>query len=185
MTGGKGITSVDTQVPALITRLDRVRTELAECRPDFERVRVRDEAHALREAAAILRRRDIQTEASILVCDVERAIHKANPGRQGARTDLNLVSGNNDVSSEVKRQIRWAHSKLSDGDYAALVAQKRTEQEPLTRSEVRAWAVRRMRDRGPVGCIPSPEGRYDAIVLEPRVNLPFVPTQRFSLWACR
>ena len=140
---------METQVPALITRLDRVRTELAECRTDFERVRVRDEARALREAAGILRRRDIQTEASILVCDVERAIHKANPGRQGARTDLNLVIPDNDVSSEVKRQIRWAHSKLSDGDYAALVAQKRVEQEPLTRSEVRAWAVRRMRDRGP------------------------------------
>ena len=108
---------MDTQVPALIIRLDRVRTELAECRTDFERVRVRDEAPLPcgKRSAAILRRRDIQTEASILVCDVERAIHKANPGRQGARTDLNLVIPDNDVSSEVKRQIRWAHSKLGDG----------------------------------------------------------------------
>lgn len=72
------------------------------------------------KAAAILRRRDIQTEAGILVCDVERAIHEANPGRQGDRTELRL-----------------AHSKLSEGGYAALVAQKRAEQEPLARSEVR------------------------------------------------
>ena len=74
---------MDTQVPALITRLDRVRTELAECRTDFERVRVRDEARALREAAAILRRRDIQTEASILVCDVERGHPQGESGPSG------------------------------------------------------------------------------------------------------
>ena len=118
---------MDTRVPALITKLDRVRTALAECRTDFERVQVRDEARALREAAAILRRRDIQTEASILVCDVERAIHKANPGRQGERTDLRL-----------------AHSKLSEGGYAALVARKRAEQEPLARAGfIVRWDPRR------------------------------------------
>ena len=51
----------------------------AECRSDFERICLRDEARAVKAAALILGRRDIATEAAIFIAEAERVIVQANP----------------------------------------------------------------------------------------------------------
>ena len=96
----------------IVVGVDRARAALAEARTDFERLRIRDHAKALQEAAAILKRRDIQTEASILVCDCERAIAKANPSptpqEAGARKGV-LREDTLSVPPSTLRNIRQAH----------------------------------------------------------------------------
>ena len=74
--------------PALIAGLDQAYLALREARTDFERLQIRDQARAAQAAAEILKRRDIQVEASILVAAAERAIAAVNPPEQGRRTDL-------------------------------------------------------------------------------------------------
>ena len=71
--------------PGLPGKLDTARQALASATTDFERVRVRDHAAAVQAAAAILERREIQVEASILVSEEEREIAKANPPKPAGR----------------------------------------------------------------------------------------------------
>ena len=63
----------------LLALVDRGRRALMEARDDFARLRIRDEARAIKAAAEVLKRKDIQTCASVLVQDAERMIAKANP----------------------------------------------------------------------------------------------------------
>ena len=119
----------------LPAKLDLVRKALAEATTDFERVQVRDHAAAVAAAASILDRREIQTEASILVQDAERAIAQANPPKQGQRTDLGVQ--NPEVSPDLVREIRKAHSKLTDEQFEDVKAQARERLEPLTRKALK------------------------------------------------
>lgn len=68
--------------------VDQARIALHYARDNFERVQVRDHAKAIQEAAAVLNRRDIQFEASVLVQKAERAIAKTNPPNPGGRGPL-------------------------------------------------------------------------------------------------
>ena len=63
-----------------------MRQALAECRSDFERICLRDEARAVKAAALILGRRDIATEAAIFIAEAERVIVQANPPALPGRT---------------------------------------------------------------------------------------------------
>ena len=63
----------------LLAALDRGRDALAECRNDYERLRIRDQAVAVEAAAKILERKDISNTARLLVLRCERDIAEANP----------------------------------------------------------------------------------------------------------
>ena len=119
----------------IVAGLGHARTALVQARTDLERLLVRDHARALQEAAGIIKRRDIQTEASILVQDAERAIAKANPPAPPGRGKT--VTRDNGITPEVTRQIRSAHAKLTDDEYDERVQAARDSQEPLTRKALR------------------------------------------------
>ena len=133
---------------ALIIGVERAYVALRDARNDFERLIVRDKAQAIAAAAEVLKRRDIQTEASILVASAEREIAKANPpippeqrspGRGG-----NTVTANNDIPDDISkgnlRQIRQAHDKLTDEQFAAASDKAREQGEPLTRTALKREA---------------------------------------------
>ena len=133
---------------ALVIGVERAYVALRDARNDFERLIVRDKAQAIAAAAEVLKRRDIQTEASILVASAEREIAKANPpippeqrspGRGG-----NTVTANNDIPDDISkgnlRQIRQAHDKLTDEQFAAASEKAREQGEPLTRTALKREA---------------------------------------------
>ena len=121
---------------SLLACVDSIRQALAECRTDFERLVLRDHAKAVQEAARILKRRDIQTQASILVCDCERAIAKANPAKPegGPGRGIKTVPREDGFSipTSTIRNIRQAH-KITDEEYAARKESAVESEEPLTR----------------------------------------------------
>ena len=127
---------------ALVSGVERAYVALRDARNDFDRLRIRDEARAVAAAAAILKRRDIQTEATILVATAERAIAKANPPEQGRRTDVedNFVAPDNEVNTQLVRDIRFAHDKLTDEQFEAVAEEARAQGEPLTRTALKREA---------------------------------------------
>ena len=129
---------------ALIIGVERAYAALRDVRNDFERLIVRDKAQAIAAAAAVLKRRAIQTEASILVASAEREIAKANPpippeqrspGRGG-----NTVPPENGIPQSTVRKIRMAHDKLTDEQFAAASDKAREQGEPLTRTALKREA---------------------------------------------
>ena len=131
-------------------QLDVARAALAQASTDFERLQIRDTARAVQEAADILKRKDVQVKASLLVSDAERAIAKANPPkpRGGDTTKTNVDSEStllglpsNDGPPPIGRdslyQMRKAHSQ-TDEEYAAIKQKAVDKGEPLTRSSLAA-----------------------------------------------
>ena len=127
---------------ALITGLENAYVALRDARSDFERLVIRDQAKAAVAAAEVLKRRDIQAEASILVAAAERAIAKANPPQQGRRTDLedDFVAPDDEVNPHLVRDIRAAHDNLTDEQFQAIANKAREDQEPLTRNVLKREA---------------------------------------------
>ncbi len=149
MTGGPetstALQRASPESKALVIGVERAYVALRDARNDFERLIVRDKAQAVVAAAEVLKRRDIQTEASILVASAEREIAKANPpippeqrssGRGG-----NTVTANNDIPDDISkgnlRQIRQAHDKLTDEQFTAASDKAREQGEPLTRTALK------------------------------------------------
>ena len=66
----------------------------------------------------------------------ERAIAKANPPRQGQRS--NFVSPEHEVEPSVIRHMRAVHSKLSDTQFEARTVQAIESETPLTRQSLKA-----------------------------------------------
>ena len=137
-----GLQKVQAEPDSLITRIDSAYVTLRNARNDFDRLRIRNEARAAAAAAAILKRRDIQTEATILVATAERVIAKANPPEQGRRTDVedNFVAPDNEVNTQLVRDIRFAHDKLTDEQFEAVAEEARKNGEPLTRTALKREA---------------------------------------------
>ena len=123
---------VPSDVGRVIANLERVQAALAECQTDTQRLYIRDQAAAAQAAAEVLKLRDIQTAASLLVQEAERAIAKANPPEQGRRNDLkDFVPAENEVTG--LRKMRLAHS-LSDEKWDARKAEAMATQTPVTRA---------------------------------------------------
>ena len=125
------------------SQLDRAHTALAQASTDFERITIRDQAKAVEAAAAILDRRDIQVQASVLVQRAERAISKANPpkpegGDKRSSAYRNTVPQGDSVLSIPKlRDMRAVHSKLSDTQFEARTVQAIESETPLTRQSLK------------------------------------------------
>ena len=121
---------------ALINSLQTAYAALTEAREDFERLRIRDQAQAAVVAAKVLELRDIQTEASILVATAEREIARAHPPQPAGRPagDEKSVLWEDRLNSSTLRNIRQAHQRLSDEQFASISEQAREKEEPLTRS---------------------------------------------------
>ena len=126
-------------------RLDAAKAALVAASSDFQRLRIRDEARAVAAAAAILKRRDIEVEASLLGADAEREIINHNPpltaheGRYvrdnpGCAVALErralfaLIGSNSNL-----RAMRRAHANLDDAEYERLKAEHRTQNRPMSR----------------------------------------------------
>ncbi len=148
MTGGPetstALQRASPESKALGIGVERAYAALRDVRNDFERLIVRDKAQAIAAAAAVLKRRDIQTEASILVSSAERAIAKANPPippeqRSPGRGGNTVLQGNGIPQSTV-RKIRMAHDKLTDEQFTAASDKAREQGEPLTRTALKREA---------------------------------------------
>lgn len=136
----------------VVSAIEQGRAALVACRNDFERLQVRDQAKAAVAAAAILKRRDIQTQASILVAAAEREIAKANPPeKRGPKSDemdgqIDL-DGNSFVPQEDEtirpstlRNFRSTHDNITDEDFEEICAAAEAKQEPVTRQTFRKVA---------------------------------------------
>ena len=146
MTGGPetstALQRASPESKALVIGVERAYVALRDARNDFERLIVRGKAQAV-AAAAVLKRRDIQTEASILVAAAEREIAKANPPEQGRRRDLednevdetgdDFYSPEVEVDQRLVQNIRAAHAVLTDEQFEAVAEKAREQGEPLTR----------------------------------------------------
>ena len=89
MNGGSMTQSNDLvpQPVGWLVKLANARQALYEARDDFERLQIRDKAKAVQEATKVLKYKDIQVHASLLVQDAERAIAKANPPQKRGPSD--------------------------------------------------------------------------------------------------
>ena len=126
-----------TETSNIAIKLNSASQALAQATSDFERIEIRDTAKAIQAASEILKRKDIQVQASLLVTDAERAIVKANPSRQGERTDKNFVTSKDDVISQSNlRNMRQAHDSLSDTEFGSIKSEAIESEEPLTRSKL-------------------------------------------------
>ena len=131
---------------AIVQGIEQAYSALRAANGDFERLIVRDQARAAVAAAAILKRRDIQTEASVLVATAEREIAKANPpaspqesGARGGRGRKGVAS-DDALSPSTQRDIRQAHDKLTDEQFQAVAEQAREKDQPLTREVLKREA---------------------------------------------
>ena len=135
---GNGVAVPPSGLPA---QLETARQALADATTDFERLRIRDAAAAVKSAAEILKRRDIQVSASLLVASAERAIAAANPAKSrkeaGAMKGEKVVIGNHDLSRESVRQIRAAHD-MTDERFEAVHAMAAAVDLPLSRADYKA-----------------------------------------------
>lgn len=133
-----------TPPPTLPERLDAARRELAAAGDDFQRLKIRDGAAAIRAAAEVLKRRDVQVAASELVADAERAIAQANPpmpraeaGRKGGQAVAPGATASGPVLAAVPRDVlakmRRAHA-MPDSEYERVKERHRATGQPLTRS---------------------------------------------------
>ena len=131
----------DQSIPA---KLDVAKRALAEATTDWERIDIRDYARAVAAATAILERKDIQIQAANLVQDAERAIAKANPPQQRGG-DMSkkkrlysdtTIESDESVKPHVIRQMRRAHTHLSDEEYKAKKAESAEKGTPLTRESL-------------------------------------------------
>ena len=115
----------------IITRLNEARHALTVARNDFERIRVCNYARAVEAAAAVLGRREIQVEASVLVQEAERAIAKANPPMDnraaGARRwKERVVPGDGLIKPSTMRDIRQTHAPIgTQGNFPTPAAEAR------------------------------------------------------------
>ena len=177
---GGGVVEVDgSRLPAL---LDAGCRAIAEARDDFERLLLRDSAKAVVAAAEVVKRKDVQTAASLLVAEAERAIAKANPPKPAGRPKESVIS-NNAIDSEsvepavspgVLRQIRSAHSRLSDEAFEALKVRAVEESEPVTRKMLLREGNHRLKESREVEKRAVAErnveefsGVYDVVVCDP------------------
>ena len=123
----------------LDTRLDVIRTALVQCKDDFERLQVRDQAAALAAAACILKRKDIQVQCAELVQRAEREIAKANPAVPPKERSPGRVGNMSEQDGHIHRRtlsdIRRAHS-IPDERFEEIAAEARERQEPLTRKRL-------------------------------------------------
>lgn len=129
-------------LPAL---LDLAELALEKASTDLERLRVRDEAKALAAAAAIIKRQDIQVKFAAIVLKAERAIAKANPPKQGDRTDLtpqgeatesNLLPQGNKLKPSTLTKIRKSQPE-DDEVFDRIVTAAVEKGKPLTRADLK------------------------------------------------
>ena len=154
------------RLPALLDAAERA---LADADTDMQRLEVRDQARALAQAAAVLRHRGVQVDASIVVARAERLIHEAHPapdaatrGRMGGRGKKPVArattfsGGHGDgpvplppgtpggayLPGSLIRDIRRAHRDVDGETFEAAVSAAREAGEPLTRRTLAALGRR-------------------------------------------
>ena len=141
--------------------LDAGARALAQASDDLERLRVRDHARAVQEAARVLRRTEILVDASVLVARAERTIAAHNPRLTPA--EIGARRGQESALSALDRKLlhklRRAHAHVDDALFRALVAAARETGEPLSRRLI-ARAGREAA-RGPDPKVAHYSGEYE------------------------
>ena len=122
----------------IVAALERGRKALTECRDDFDRLQVRDQAAAAVAAARILERRDIQNSAQWLMLRAEKVMGEANPTKQGERTDLTCNSGviSSPLTPVQRQRYRDVHNsitydELDAAEQASIASPKRSPRRPV------------------------------------------------------
>ena len=167
--------TVDTpETRSLVNALGRATRALADATTDFERIRIRDHAKAIEAAAAVLQRKDIQTLASHLITDAERAIGEVNPPMpSGYSEERSSVVLDDAIPRTTIRDIRAVHSKLTDAEYEAEKAKSLETVTPITRKQLLASVRRRDKQarhaekKADQVVLDSAQGLYDVIVIDP------------------
>lgn len=154
---GKAL-DVQKTVERIPERLEAVEQSLSAASSEFELLTIHDQAAALQVAAKILRRREIQVRAAVLVSDAERAIARLHPPRAPGRPrkdqEREAPFPGMDPEEAAQRQAliakaRQAHSPLSDERYEALKERSIEEGEPLTRAAIAREAKKEQREGQP------------------------------------
>lgn len=122
---------------SLLSFLDTASSSLESAKTDFERLCIRDTAAAVKAAALILGKRDVQVQASILIQRAEREVAKANPskgvGGDRRSDDFTVLPKDAEINDSTLRNIRQAHGALTDKDFQDMVETAVEKQEPLSR----------------------------------------------------
>ena len=133
---------------ALEAALTDAQRALAEATTNFERESIRDQARAAQAAAKVLKRKDIQITASILVRDAERAIAKAtlpmSREESGAQKGKKVATQDSNLSPKTLTSLRSVHTTgagaLTDEEYAEEKEKAKTSSEPLTHKALQVKA---------------------------------------------
>ena len=114
-------------LPAMVAVLERGHAALAEANTNLERERIRGEAATIEAyAKEVVKRRDLQTLASVLVMDAERVLAKKNPPlpptEYGAMKGKKGIEDSKPFSSAELASMRHVHTtgnaSLDDTAYA-------------------------------------------------------------------
>ena len=147
-----------------IAAIDRGHKALAEATTNFQRFRIHNEAMAIREAMGIVKRRDIQTAASLLVADAERTIAKATPPKSPPGVRYTGVTMSPPAERTQVSRFRSAHDHLSDAAFEAAKADATAKKEPVTRETFKRAA--RSERRAAAG-----ERHAEAAKVEPKADV--------------
>ena len=147
---------------------------LALATDNFERIRVRDAAERAQGVAAALGLREVGTKCSLIVADAERVIVQETPVKQGQRIDLltkvdpdqpadNFAFNEGEViNPKTLRNMREAHSGLTDDQYNEVKKQAIIDSEPLSRRKIKAHGKLITKRDNP----PAPKASVDREVQE-------------------
>lgn len=166
--------TIASSAPAVVDRwmanglaaLDRAAT-------NFDRIKVRREAAAVAAAAAVLKAREVEAKASVLVADAERAIAKANPPktRQETGRGHKVAITDGDLTSREVRDIRNTHAKLTDDEYADVRAEVLDGGKPLSRRRVAEVGRKLSRNKRRDDVRADREAARGVRVIDPRADI--------------
>ena len=170
--------------------LERASSALSQATTDFERITLRDTAQAAQAAAAVLKRRDIESRASVLVARAERAIAKANPPRPRGRPakgeekyDSGVAFSEPPVPERQMQRIRSAHRGLTDAQFDDVLRQAQASQEAVSRKTLRKLSrdaqrnERREAHRSTLTPQALPRLKYGLILADPPYRYEQAPSQ--------
>ena len=142
-----GLIEIDEIERSFLANIDRGEQALAAAENDYQRMEVRDAARAARAVTAIMGRKTLVRQFSILVARAERAIAQANPtpmspaershlGTAMLRGELPSPQKGEGMTDQERWKIRQAHNPLTDEEFESVVKEGADTNTPLTRQQL-------------------------------------------------
>ena len=137
------LAEIDEIERSFLANIERGEQALEAAENDYQRLEVRDAARAAQAVTAIMGRRKLVRQFSVLVQRAERAIERANPpmtpeerGFAAAAARRGEVVPEPTIPSVLMNNIRKAHSHLTDEEFESIVKAGEANEVPLTRREL-------------------------------------------------